>query len=222
MSNKIDQLIGKIYEEGISKAKAEAAGIISHAKVEADKILARAKEKELETLSNAKNKAKEYSEKINAEIQLASRQTINNVKQQIIRLITTSQVEEPIKDAFKNSEFIKSIILMLIKNWNPQKPEELNLNLLLPKNDEAELNEYFNAKAIDKLNKGIEIQYDSKITKGFKIGPKDGSYIISFTDEDFEEYFKGYLKDKTRKLLFSSNQPANGKTKIKKMSSNNQ
>jgi len=37
---------------------------------------------------------------------------------------------------------------------------------------------------------------------GFKIGPADESYLISFTDEDFTNFLKGYLRPKTSQLLF--------------------
>jgi V/A-type H+-transporting ATPase subunit E len=37
---------------------------------------------------------------------------------------------------------------------------------------------------------------------GFKVGPADGSYVISFTDEDFNNFFKAYLRPKSTELLF--------------------
>lgn len=204
MTNKIKELTEKIYDEGIAKAKQEACQIIADANSEAEKTIQSAKKQELEIVETAKKKAAEYKKNIDSELQLAARQFISNLKLQIAKLITAEQVEAPVKEAFKDNEFIKKIVLTLINNWNPQNPEELKLNILLPKEDEKSLNLFFEKKALDYLNKGINIQIDPKISKGFKIGPKDGSYLINFTDTDFEEYFKGYLKDKTKKLLFSS------------------
>lgn len=213
MSNKIKELTEKIYDEGIAKAKAEALGIISNAKEESAKIIANANEKEAKILDQAKTKATEYIKNAEREIQLVSRQTISTIKQQIINLVTTAQVEPSVTQAFKNGEFISTIILTLIKNWNPQKPEEMNLKLLLPKKDEVELSEFFQTQAIQALNNGVSIKFDTNISSGFKIGPKNGSYIISFSDSDFEEYFKSYLKPKTKELLFSPIQPTNGENK---------
>jgi len=73
---------------------------------------------------------------------------------------------------------------------------------LLPEKDEKELNTFFNTKAKKYLDGGLEIKKKKKIRTGFKIGPKDGSYLISFTDTDFENYFKNYLKPRTIKLLY--------------------
>ena len=207
MTNKILELTEKIYNEGVVKAKIAAGQIISEAKKEASEIIKSAKKQELEILEQAKIQAAEFKKNTNSEIQLAARQFMSKLKQQISNLVTVTQVEPPVKEAFKDDEFIKNIILTLIQNWDSQKPEEFKLNILLPEKDEKEFSEFFEAKAISALNKGIDIQFDSKTNEGFKIGPKDGSYIISFSDKDFENYFKGYIKDRTKKLLFESPLP---------------
>lgn len=203
MSTKIQELTKKIYNEGIAKAKNEAADIIAEAQKKADDIIDAAKKEESKILGDAKNSAAEYKEKTEAEINIASRQAINNVKQEITKIITLKQVQPELSETFKSNQFLGDVVATLIKNWNPQKPEELNIQVLLPKNAEAELNKYFGEKAKGVLNKGVEVTFDSGISKGFKIGPKDGSYVISFSDKDFEDYFKSYLKDKTKELLFA-------------------
>ena len=207
MTNKILELTEKIYNEGVVKAKVYAKQIIADSKKEAAEIIKSAKKEELAILEEAKIKAAELKKNTDSEIQLAARQFMSNFKQQITNVITTSQVETPVKKAFNNNEFIKSIILTIIKNWNPQKPEELKLSILLPLNDEKELIDFFESQAIKTLNQGVDIQFDTKTTNGFKIGPKDGSYKISFSDKDFENYFKGYIKERTKNLLFENQLP---------------
>ena len=202
MTKKILELTEKIYNEGVEKAKKEAKQIIANATKEADKIISTAKDREREISEQAQKQADEHKKNADSEIRLAARQFISNLKQQITGLITTAQVEVPVKDAFKDETFVKNIILIIIKNWNPQKPEELNIRLLLPQKDEKEFTEFFNNKAKELLNAGLEINFEPNIKSGFKIGPKDGSYYISFTDKDFENYFKNYLKERTKKMIF--------------------
>ena len=202
MTKKILELTEKIYNEGVEKAKKEAKQIIANAKKEADNITNAAKNREKEISEQAQKQADEHKKNADSEIRLAARQFISNLKQQITGLITTAQVEVPVKDAFKDETFVKNIILIIIKNWNPQKPEELNIRLLLPQKDEKEFTEFFNNKAKELLNAGLEINFEPNIKSGFKIGPKDGSYYISFTDKDFKNYFKNYLKERTKKMIF--------------------
>jgi V/A-type H+/Na+-transporting ATPase subunit E len=207
MTNKILELTEKIYNEGVIKAKVYADQIIADSKKEAAEIIKSAKKEELVILEETKIKAAELKKNTDSEIQLAARQFMSNFKQQITNVITTSQVEPPVKTAFNDNEFVKNIILLIIKNWNPQKPEDLKLSILLPQKDEKELTDFFESQAIKTLNQGVDIQFDAKTTNGFKIGPKDGSYKISFSDKDFENYFKGYIKDRTKNLLFENQLP---------------
>ena len=202
MTKKILELTEKIYNEGVEKAKKEAELIIANAKKEADNIINAAKNKEKNIAEQAQKQADELKKNADSEIRLAARQFISNLKQQISALITTGQVEAPVKDAFKDKEFVKNIIFTIIKNWNPQKPEEFNISLLLPQKEEKELTDFFNNKAKELLDSGLEINFEPNIKSGFKIGPKDGSYYISFTDKDFENYFINYLKDRTKKMIF--------------------
>jgi len=202
MTNKIKELTEKIYSEGVEKAKIEAGLIIANSQKEADNIIKAAKNKEKEIVEKAQKQADELKKNTASELQLASRQFISSLKHKINRLITTDLVEKPVKEALENSEFVQKIILTIIENWDPQKPEESDISVLLPQKEEKKLEGFFDKKARQLLDSGLVINFDPGINSGFKIGPKDGSYFISFTQEDFENYFKNYLKDKTKKLIF--------------------
>ena len=52
------------------------------------------------------------------------------------------------------------------------------------------------------LNQKFEVVPDKNIRYGFKIGPKDGSYFISFSDKDFENLFREYMRPRIIEMLF--------------------
>ena len=52
------------------------------------------------------------------------------------------------------------------------------------------------------LGKKVEATFSKKVSGGFTIGPKDGGWFISFTDETFKELISGYLRPATKKILF--------------------
>ena len=204
MTDKIQEITEKIYNDGVIKAKNDSEQIIADAKAQVNEILNSAKKAQRELLIKAQNQANEIKQKTNTELQLAGRQFISKLKQQITQIISTSQVKGQFKNALSDNDFIKEILLHIVKNWNPQKSEDINLKVLLSEQKEKELMVFFESKARDTLDKGVEIKFDSNINSGFKIGPKDGSYFLSFSDKDFENYFKSYIKDSTKKLLFDS------------------
>lgn len=203
-NDKIKELTDKIYLEGIEKAKQEADLILENARKEAEEIVNSAKKKEAEIAAQIQKQAEELKKNTESELKLAARQFTSTLKQQISNEIVSAQVEEPVEEAFKNKEFIQKMILSIVEKWDPKSSDGMNISLLLPEKEEKEINNYFNGKAKELLNSGLEISFLPTIKNGFKIAPKDSSYQINFTDEGFENYFKHYIKDKTKKLIFDN------------------
>lgn len=202
MTNRIEELTKKIYDEGIDKANADANTILEKAQAQAKKIISSAEKEKARIIGDAEATAKEISNNTNSELKLAAQKFVSQLKLQITNIITTKQLKEPISEAFSDHGYLKDIIHTLIKNWNPQNPEEFGLKILLSEKDKNSLNQFFENSTANTLNKSVEIQFGQQIGNGFKIGPKNDSYILSFTDNDFENYFKSYLKERTRKFLF--------------------
>jgi V/A-type H+-transporting ATPase subunit E len=76
------------------------------------------------------------------------------------------------------------------------------VELILPEKEKENIAKYFNDISKSELAKGTEITFDGNVKSGFRISPKGENYIISFTDEDFANYFKGFMRPKTIQLLF--------------------
>lgn len=201
MENKLQELTSKIYEEGIAKANEEAEKIISEAKKEAEDLRNKSKKEAARIIEKAEKDATELRKNVESEVKLSARQALATIKQRITELITIQSTAEPVKEAFRDKEFIKKIIETTIKNWNPGK-EAYDLQLLLPKEDEEVLGSYFSKKQKELLKGSLKIGFDERMSAGFKIGPVDGRFIISFTDEDFDNFFKNYLRPRTTKLLY--------------------
>jgi len=202
MENKLQELTQKLYNEGVEKANEEADKIIKEAKAEADKIKKNAEKEAKGIIEEAEQKSEETRKNVHAELELASKQTVRKVKQQITDLITSKVIDEPVKKAFDDEKFVKEIIETMIKNWDPQKKESVDLSVLLPEKMEKEFEKYFKAKTGKELNAKLELSFSDAVKGGFKIGPDDNSYKISFTEEDFINFFKSYLRPKTGEMLF--------------------
>jgi len=202
MENKLQELTQKLYNEGVEKAKQEAEKILSEAKSEADKVKQAAEADAKKIIADAENKSSELKKSVEAELALALKQSLRAVKQQVVEMIVTKVMDEPTKKAFDDEKFIKEIIETVVKNWNPNKGDAIDLSELLPADKEKELDKFFNEKLAKELNTGLEISFSESLKGGFKIGPADGSYKISFSEEDFENFFKSYLRPKTIDILF--------------------
>jgi len=202
MESKLQELTSRIYSEGIEKANKEAAAIIENARKEAEKILENAKKEAEKLQETTRHETEELRKNVSNEVQMSARQSIAAIKQQITGLITASLVKEPVKAALADKEFVKKIIETVVKNWDPKSGEGIDLALVLPKEDEKSLGSYFESKTHELLKGGLKVEFDDKLSGGFRIGPGDKSYVLSFTEEDFENFFKNYLRPRTTKLLY--------------------
>jgi V/A-type H+-transporting ATPase subunit E len=201
MGNKLQELTEKLYNEGLSKGQLEAENILNQAKTEAEKLLSEAKRKATEIEATAKKQAAETKANADAEIKLVGRQIIGEVKQSVENLILTKTVAPDIKRAFEDVQFVQTLIKAATESFNPHNQDKFNLFLVVPEGQKNLVSEYLSAKVVTGLS-SIEISEDSRMKSGFKIGSKDEGYYIGFTDEDFDNLFKTYLRPKVSELLF--------------------
>ena len=201
MASKLQELTEKIYAEGVTKAKTEAEKVASEAQSKAEQIISNARKEAEKIVKAAKNESEDMIKKANSEMTQSSKQALSAVKQKITELITAKVVENPVKEAMQSSDFLKKAIETTLKNWKVED-EGINLSLLLPAELENELSAHFKSQEIQSLSKGLEVSFHKSLNGGFKIGPADDSYKISFSDDDFSNFFKAYLRPKTVELLY--------------------
>jgi len=114
-------------------------------------------------------------------------------------MVTAKATEPPTNEAFQDKDFLKGIIQSLIEHW---QKEGQGTALRLSPDREKELYEYFEARAQQSLQEGLAVKPDPKLSQGFRIGPEDGSYVVSFTEEDFQAFFADFLRPRTKELLY--------------------
>lgn len=202
MENKLQELTQKLYKTGVEKAKNEADIIIAEAQKKADKIIADANAEATSIIDKAKTESAEYRTKIESELKLTSKQVITSIKNQVTNLVTQDLLSKDIEKSLDDDNFIKTIIELMVKKWQPDEVESTDLQVILPEQEKDNFNKYIKEKISHLMKKGLEVNFEDSFKSGFKIAPKDNSYIINFTNEDFENFFKSYLRAKTGNLLY--------------------
>jgi V/A-type H+/Na+-transporting ATPase subunit E len=202
MDNRLQELTDKIYQEGISKGNEEAEKIVSDARAEAEKILADAKKKAEDIVSEAGKKSAEFDQNTKSELKLASRQAVDALKQELVGIINGTITSTEIKAAMGDAKFVQKAIETAVKNWAVHNEETIDMQVLIPKEDEKAIRDYFAGVAKGVLDKGFSIETVNNLKAGFQVAPADGSYKVSFTDEDFINFFKEFLRPKIVELLF--------------------
>jgi V/A-type H+/Na+-transporting ATPase subunit E len=201
MADKLQELTERIYQEGVSKAKQEADRILAETNAKAAETLKKAEDDAKRIRQEAQAAAEETRKNVNSELQLAANQAISALKQQISDLIIAKVIEPVADKIWEDSGFLKKMVETAIQNWK-QGNEMGEVAVTFPKSLEKEMDEYFQKSSTAIIGKGLKFNYSENLQSGFSIGPADGSYKISFTDEDFSNFFKHYLRPRALKILY--------------------
>ena len=200
MQNKLQELTDKLYNEGLSKGKQEGEEILAKAKVQADEIVAKAKAEAAAIVAAAKKEAEDLKIKVDGDLKMAAGQSVAATKKDIETLIVTKMTEAEVKKALTSADFVKEVILAVAKGFNIN--EAVDLEVVLPESMKSELEPFVTNELNKTLKGGVEASFSKKVAGGFTIGPKDGGYFISFTDETFNALISEYLRPATKKILF--------------------
>ena len=200
MQNKLQELTDKLYNEGLSKGKQEGEEILAKAKAQAEEIVAKAQAEAAQILAAAQKQAEEVKTKTASDVKMAASQSIAATRKDIETLIVGKMTDEAVKKALSTPDFIREIIKAVAEKFTTDGPVELAL--ILPESLKKDLEPFVTKELATILNAGVEASFSKKVSGGFKIGPKEGSYFISFTEETFNQLISEYLRPTTKKLLF--------------------
>lgn len=197
MDKKIQELTDKIYKEGVEKGNAEAQQILTDAKKKAQDIELNAQKEADRILADAQKKADELKKNTVSELQLYAGQSVEALKSEVATLITDKLAHSAVATAMADKEFMQQVILALVSEW--AKKEEL----VIETEDAAILTNFFEAKAKELLDKGIQIKQVNGLKTEFAVSPADGSYKLTFGEAEFVNYFKEFLRPQLVEMLFA-------------------
>lgn len=193
---KIQELTEKIYREGVEKGQAEGARLIEQAQAEAAQIVAVAKEQAAAIEAGAQKKAAELNTNTKSELKLYTSQALNALKSEVTNVLTDQIVKEAVSGLAADKNFLGQFAVALASKWVENEP------VVISTEDAASLKAYFAAQAQDLLNKGVTIEQVNGKNCLFTIAPADGSYKVNFGKEEFENYFKAFLRPQLIDMLF--------------------
>ena len=197
--DKIQELTQKLYEQGLVKGKEEGEAILAKAREEASALLKKAQEEADAIVEQARREAADYRTQVEGDVKLASTQSLQATRSAVENLIVAKAVA-PVGEALSGAGYLKEIITAVAQRFSAQ--ESADMALVLPEKLQKELEPFVKGELAKTLGKGVEVAFSKKMAGGFKIGPKDGSYFISLTDDSFKELIGAYLRPATKQILF--------------------
>ena len=204
MENKLQELTKKLYDEGLSKGRQDAETMLADAREQAKRIVADALAEAGRIKGDAEARAEDLRKNALTELNLAGKQVVGRLKESIGGMVVARSVDGSVAQAAMDPAFIREVLVAVAKNWQGTAAEHVTLKALLPEAMKAKLDEAFAQSVRGALDGGLEIAFSDGVKSGFRIGPKDGGYYISFTDESFDALLGEYLRPKVNEVLYGA------------------
>ena len=198
--DKLQELTQKLYEEGLAKGKQDGEALLQKAQSEAEGIVKQAQEEAEAILAKARKDAEDFKVKVEGDVKMAAQQAVQATRTDIENLVVSKVVDGTVDKALANEDYIKGIITAVAQKFSADEPADLSL--ILPESLKKSLEPFVKNELGKLLGKGVDASFSKKVAGGFKIGPKDGGYFVSLTDETFKDLIGSYLRPATKKLLF--------------------
>ena len=200
MSNKLQELTERLYQEGLSKGKEEGEQLLARAREDAARIVEEARQQAAGIVADAQKQADDLREKTSSDVKMASAQCLQATKKDIEDLLVGAVSAGSVNKHLSDPDFLKKIIQSVAERFSATESAELAL--ILPASLQQELEPWLAGELTRALGTQPKASFSKKIAGGFSIGPKDGSWFVSLTDETFRALIAEYLRPVTRKLLF--------------------
>ena len=195
MEKNIQELTDKMFRDGVEKGQQEAQRIVEEARRQAESIVTEAR-REAETSKLAAKKAnEELAAHTQAELKLFAGQAVNALKSEVATLISDTVVKESVKSAINDKDVMGKFIVAMAEQFGEK-------GATISTADAASLKAYFAKHAKALLDNGVTINEVNGQKTLFTIAPADGSYKMNFGEEEFENFFKSFLRPQLVEMLF--------------------
>ncbi|MDL2319627.1 hypothetical protein LJC45_00645 [Alistipes sp. OttesenSCG-928-B03] len=204
MENKLQELTQRLYDEGLSKGRQEAETLVSDAQAQARKIVADARAEAERIVREAETRSADLQKNAMTELNLAGKQAVARLKQSIQEMVTARALGTSVGEAAMDPAFVRETLVAVCRNWQGSGAGNVTLSALLPESMRDKLDAEFERSVKESLGGGLEIAYSNGVKSGFRIGPKDGSFHINFTDDGFDALLGEYLRPKVSQVLYGT------------------
>lgn len=179
MADELQSLIERIQREGVEKAEADAAVIVTRAKAKASEIIKAAEAQAQVLLKQADADARVYTERSTITLTQAARDVLLAVGQgleSILNEVVRKQVGQAL-----SPETLQVMLGRIAQAYAAHGMNENRLTVLLSPDDQQSLERLVEAGVCDALGQGVDLRADDRIVKGFRISIQDGHVVHDFT-----------------------------------------
>lgn len=198
MAEELQSLLEKIQREGIEKANAKSAELISEAKKKSDALLSDAERKVADMNRKAESDAAVLLSRSEQSIRQAARDIVLGVQQAVSDTLSRVLLDEVGKTL--KGDFLQTYLLKVVEQLGDVSGAEVHV---APADAEA-LATFARAKLATAVQGGLKIVADRDVGAGISVRMEDGRIEHSFTAQSVLEAMSATLRPSLAKLLSES------------------
>jgi V/A-type H+-transporting ATPase subunit E len=199
--DKIQKICNILKKETLEPAKQQAQEIIENANLQKEQIIAKANEEAKRIVVDAEKLVQDKQKAFASTMQLACRQTIDELKQKIEEKLLSKNITEFALRVLSEKETIVKIIDAVINALN-KEGINANLSVYVAKNVNAnEINALLVKVILDKLKEKQVVIGD--FNGGIKVKLHNANMTIDISDEALRDLLAEYVRADFRHMIFT-------------------
>lgn len=194
MDNELTGLLEQIHREGIDKAKQEADKILAEAQARARALVKDAEDQATKLLQQAKADIQRQQQSSEAALVQAGRDLLLSLQKRLTAMLD-ALLESSVQEAL-TPELTEKLILEAVRNWKPESAQ-----VHLPAQEAERLQNALRQKLHDQMSQGLELVPSAHLSRGFRLGTRDGALFYDFTPSVIAEVLSEAVSPRLVELL---------------------
>jgi len=198
MAEELQHLIDRIRSEGVASGKEQADALLASAKAQASQIVADAKKAAETERARAASDADAFAARGRETLKQAARDlllSVGDAAGKVVKGIVSDKVGEAL-----TADTLAKMLVKIAEQYAASGGEK-TLSAMVGEADAEALKAGIAKEYSDKLARGVDIQSDRGIFKGFRVGVKNGQVFHDFSKDAIADSLASFLRPELAELV---------------------
>ena len=199
MAEDLQALIDRLQREAVDEGRRRARTIVEEAEAKATTIVRDAEARAERILEKADRDAQAYAERSAFALEQAGRDLLIGVSQAVERILA-SLVHESLMEELR-PELLAEMLNKMADAYARRGGRERRMTVLLRGKDVDDLVRLYAQRFREKLGKGVELELDNSVVRGFRVVIEDDHVEHDFTIDAIADALTHHLRPHLARIL---------------------
>ena len=200
MAIELQHLIDRINQEAVEKGEQEANRIVARAREQAAALVREGEAAARAHLEKAEKDSEVFVERSTRTLEQAARDLLISVGQAVENII--ADIVSDATDEALDPDTLKRMMVKMAQAYAERNGTESRIEVLVGKDDQAELVRFFARQYRHRLVRGLNIRADAGVRRGFRVILDNDRVHHDFTRPAIAEALGNFLRPHLAEIVF--------------------